>query len=122
MNEPKIDRWQAVHNGDKYCAPACGGGCTYADYVKAVADAQTAALAMGEGWEPVVWENLGWHSKIVHPHCEIYLHRSTYWIDMRLPGLGQISNYYDNPKEGLREMVEEIKHRILQAQEALNTF
>ncbi len=47
--------------GGIYCSPACGGNCTEADYRQAVRCSRNLAHHMGGGWEPRVWENLGWH-------------------------------------------------------------
>jgi hypothetical protein len=56
-----IDRWKARRYGDKFCAPACGGGCTYAAFRLATRRATDLCKALGPGWKPDVWENLGWH-------------------------------------------------------------
>ncbi len=53
--------WTPIRHGDRYCAPACGYGCTYADYRAAVKAAAKLAHTMGPDWSPGVWENLGWH-------------------------------------------------------------
>lgn len=55
-----------------YCSPWCGGGCKRAAYDKAVADAAALAQRMGDGWEPVVWENLGWYYRIEKGVAELY--------------------------------------------------
>ena len=34
------DRWTPIRNGLLYCAPACGAGCTYAEYQAAVNKAE----------------------------------------------------------------------------------
>lgn len=50
-------------DGVHYCSPACGGGkyCRKDWYDAAVAQAHRLAEELGDGWEPHVWENLGWH-------------------------------------------------------------
>ena len=50
-----------IRNGDIYCSPRCGGQCTYEQYQAAVAGADELVRILGEGWEPCVWDNLGWH-------------------------------------------------------------
>lgn len=57
-------RWSPVRAGATYCSPACGNGCTWADYGKAVLAAASLATELGDGWEPEVWENLGWHYRV----------------------------------------------------------
>jgi hypothetical protein len=37
-----MESWKPRLSGNKYCAPACGGGCTKAAYDKAVASAKPA--------------------------------------------------------------------------------
>lgn len=63
--------------GGIYCSPRCGGHkgfCKKADFDKATKAAGALAKSLGGGWEPIVWENLGWHWMLqngvmeVHPH------------------------------------------------------
>lgn len=60
MPEKKLS-WTPVRRGDIYCAPACGGKCTWEKFELAQASAAKLADKLGDGWEPNVWENLGWH-------------------------------------------------------------
>lgn len=53
--------WTPVLRGKIFCSPRCGGSCTKAAYDAAVKHAAELAALLGPGWEPVVWENLGWH-------------------------------------------------------------
>jgi hypothetical protein len=64
MSRTSLD-WVPVKDGDRFCAPACGRGCTAQQYDTAVAKADALAARLGPGWEAVVWENLGWHHKAV---------------------------------------------------------
>lgn len=66
--------WTAQRNGEHYCAPACGRGCTWAEYERAVYRASQLARTLGEGWEPEVSENLGWHFCARRPHLRVYEH------------------------------------------------
>ena len=60
--------WKAKRNGNTYCAPACGRGCTHAEYRKAnrMADAlvKKCEKEAGGKWEKRVHENLGWHYSV----------------------------------------------------------
>ena len=56
--------WEPVRHGDRYCAPACGGGCTFAAYQRAHKDAKKLARRLGTGWTTDVWENLDWHWRV----------------------------------------------------------
>jgi hypothetical protein len=58
---------EPVRNGDIYCAPSCGRGCTWAEYQRAEAEARGLAAGLGPSWEPRVWENLGWHFDVHIP-------------------------------------------------------
>ena len=71
---PRELSWKAKRVGNKYCAPACGRGCTYAEYKKAVKESERLANRLGKGWKPRVWENLGWHYSAVSKsrHLKVY--------------------------------------------------
>jgi hypothetical protein len=53
--------WKARRRGEKRCAPACGRGCTQAEYERALERAQLICQALGKGWKQAIHENLGWH-------------------------------------------------------------
>lgn len=57
--------WKARRRGEKRCAPACGHGCTQAEYERAIREAtklcQLLRKTVGGKWSPHVWENMGWH-------------------------------------------------------------
>lgn len=56
------ERWTPVDGpGGRYCSPACGRSCTKAEYLVAQRMAAELCADLGDGWEPVVHENLGWH-------------------------------------------------------------
>lgn len=57
-------RWTPIRTGTLYCSPACGHGCTFAEYEKAWVDANSLSDSMKSGWEPFVWENMGWHFNV----------------------------------------------------------
>ena len=61
--------WSPVRNGDIYCSPRCGHGCTHSAYLNAVAAADALAARIGPDWKPHVWENLGWHYA-AHSACD----------------------------------------------------
>ena len=53
-------------DGKFYCSPACGSGhyCRKEWHDEAVRKAGELAAQLGDGWEPHVFENLGWHCKV----------------------------------------------------------
>jgi hypothetical protein len=57
--------WVPVRNDRIYCSPACGGSCTWLAHENAMSLAEGMILALGEGWLPEVFENLGWHTSVV---------------------------------------------------------
>lgn len=58
---------------NRYCAPACGRGCTWSEYQNAVASADKLVKRLrGAGWKPLVFENLGWHWQAVSGPVQVY--------------------------------------------------
>lgn len=70
------------------CAPWCGAGCTETEWQTATSRAETLAAYLGHGWKAEVWENLGWHWKVVHVSgVEVYPHQHrgevvSYWANL----------------------------------------
>lgn len=59
--------WKAKRNGNIYCAPACGGKCTWEMYLKAKERGEHCARELGKGWTVRVSENLGWYATVLSP-------------------------------------------------------
>lgn len=70
--------WVPVERGDVYCSSACGYQCKKAAHDEAVVNANLLAEQMGEQWQPVVWENMGWFYKVVDGCAEIHPPRSRF--------------------------------------------
>jgi len=71
--------WKPVLRGAKYCSRACGNGCTKAEYVAAVKKGEALAKAVGNGFKPRVWENMGWYYSAVKGVAAIHpYHDGTY--------------------------------------------
>ncbi len=72
------DVWEAVHRGPIYCAPACGGGCTYVAHLDAHTNGKKLCALLnrtiGTGWKPDIWENLGWHYRAISACGRIKVH------------------------------------------------
>ena len=71
--------WKAKRRGKIYCAPACGAGCTVeqhriAENAAAELVSELQRLGIGEGWKPLVWENLGWHARAVDATGRMAVH------------------------------------------------
>lgn len=58
---PFEKKWTPVRRGPLFCSPACGRGCTGEEYKAARTKAALLCRILGDGWEPRVTENLGWH-------------------------------------------------------------
>ena len=63
----KPNPWKPIRDGEIYCAPACGRGCTHAEYAKAISESDGYAQHLGAGWKTRVFENLGWHWELISP-------------------------------------------------------
>jgi hypothetical protein len=69
----KDDLWKPrTLSGGVYCSPACGGRCRRHAYDRAVKEADKLVARLGDGWEPMVWENLGWHWAANKGVAEVY--------------------------------------------------
>lgn len=75
--------WKPSRRGPIYCSTACGGRCTYADYLKARSKAHKLAKRLGKGWQPHVWENLGWHYKVIFKAGILSVHSdNSAWLEI----------------------------------------
>ena len=63
--------WTPKLDGQIFCSPACGRGCTLKQFNEANTSAKNLAKKLGPNWRPVTWENLGWHWKIVNANMVI---------------------------------------------------
>lgn len=113
--------WTARRRGGKRCAPACGRGCTQAEYERAKAFADRIAKRLGKGWRGEVWENMGWHSKAAKGKLDVsgtrYPDGSEYYLasadDYGVLGRG------NTPRRALLGLVGGLNSRIEQARATL---
>lgn len=62
MNTDHDKRWTPITRpGGIYCSPGCGFNCAKEDHDEAQRKGAELAQRLGQGWEPVVWENCMWH-------------------------------------------------------------
>lgn len=81
--------WVPRRDGERYCSPACGCGCTFAAYEKACTDAQQLANQLGPGWTTNIWEGMGWHYNVELPagkgHLrvmkDLFKYRADFWTE-----------------------------------------
>lgn len=64
--------WTPRRRGPFYCSPRCGASCTYAAFMTATRKAAALCKRLGPGWEPRVWENMGWHYSVQKGVIEIH--------------------------------------------------
>lgn len=115
---PKPLSWTPRRHGDTYCAPACGRGCTQAEYDDAVKQAERLAARLGVGWTTRVWENLGWHWSVerggVKIHAEVWHGRTTYtaFLGEKNDGGGWWAESARTPQTALRRVVQRAQAEI----------
>lgn len=101
-----------VLRGEIFCSPWCGCRCTLAAYTAACAAANVLAARLGEGWEPVVWENGTWHYRVTKGCVTVRPERGTdrwsAWIEPKIAVGGgqtktavQFIEYADTPEDAL---------------------
>lgn len=71
-HERKLLSWKPSRQpGGIYCSPACGLHCRMAEYKIARTQSRALVTKLGRGWRPVIWENCGWHWRVVKGAFEI---------------------------------------------------
>lgn len=74
------------------------------------AEAKAAALVneLGDGWEPKVWENLGWHYAATNGTIKIHSARDGYtaFIGADRSAGGKWAHHGDTPMEALENTIE----------------
>lgn len=64
--------WTPRRRGAIYCSPRCGADCTHEAYMTATRKAKALCKRLGKGWEPYVWENMGWFYSAHKGVTEVY--------------------------------------------------
>jgi len=128
-------RWQPIRDGDKYCAPACGAGCTYDQYewAKQCGHALVAMLD-SNNFKPRIWENLGWHYSATtkddnHEEGDFFIQvydynqerQVKYWVDIQVGGR-QYTGHFDCPNEGINSLMTQLMSDVMKMQLALNKY
>lgn len=113
MNQQPRD-WNPVADGERYCSPACGRGCTREEYDAARKGAQELREQLpGDAWKPVVWENLGWHyaarlTGADNTYIEVHPEPGgRFWVEAILPL--QLHGTYQDPAKGVRDVLAGVK-------------
>ena len=110
--------WVAIRKGTTYCAPACGGGCTHAEYTKAnrLADKliKKCEKEVGGKWRKNIHENLGWHYSVsliggggITIHEYIYPESTSYSVGFGGGTPAQVSIHHTQEKgKSIKQLVE----------------
>lgn len=116
-----LKAWRPRHVGLIYCSPACGCGCTRADWNAAKEAAARLAKDLGKDWRPRVWENAGWHYAAEKGSATVYEYfhgKGRRGRDLHLhwntTPLGQVLVKARTP----REMRKKLRARIIGLREA----
>lgn len=111
-------------DGQFYCSPECGGGkfCRKEWYDKAVSDADALCARLGQGWEPIVHENLGWHYRVRKGAVKVYddsrdVPRFSAWIEV--PGVPQIIASGPTPEDAIGYAVQDARTMMARLSNAL---
>ncbi len=116
--------WTAKRKGATYCSPACGRGCTYAEYQKARQLARSTASSLKGAWKPKVWENMGWFAKAVSSCGQVEVHPPQYgdgdrhYIAYMLGGKWAGASG-DTAQEAVNDVVSVAKAELKEIMEAL---
>lgn len=113
--------WTPVLNGDIYCSPACGRGCTLEEYDQAVKDADELAAQLGKAFQPHVWENLGWHysaTAAVPGEAFVTVNYSKrigeYWANLHVTDK-QEGAYAKDPEIAVARAINEMQEKVYRA-------
>lgn len=115
------NNWKPQLRGEIYCSSACGGGCTKAAYDTATENATNLSKRLGPDWKPIVFENLGWHYKVVSPcgRLKIYNtgnHYSAYLGEASSPG-GLWVESAATPELAISKVVKTARNEIAKLQD-----
>jgi len=95
--------WKPIRVGVAYCSPACGGGCTYAEYLAAIKKGDALAAKCGPGYTRRVHENLGWHFCAEFKSIRVYQHTSkNFWASVN----GLYSGSASTPKQAIANAIQ----------------
>lgn len=118
------DRWTPRLNGEVFCSPACGGKCKRADFELATERANTLANQLGSGWEPHVWENLGWHFNATRRGATVSIDRDGMYdasVRFRMDESTElcVSETRSHPREAVEAVIHVLNNRIAVLNRAL---
>ncbi|BAQ16965.1 hypothetical protein GL4_1509 [Methyloceanibacter caenitepidi] len=83
------------------------------------------AQRMGQGWEPDVWENLGWHYAVVNGPFKITFdersqrYEAEYTLEANDGFVFQVFTDADLPEDAFGFAVQEIRTRLVRIEQSL---
>lgn len=110
-------------SGGIYCSPACGGSrgfCKRADYDRVTKEAAKLAARLGEGWEPEVWENLGWHYRVSRGAFEVHRDKRDGSFDAWFQGEKQFSATAETPEDAIGFVTQDVRTFIRRIENQLS--
>ena len=121
------DRWTPKLAGEIFCSPACGANCTKKNFDEATESARVLASQLGYGWEPRVWENMGWHFEAAKRGATVsavddseYEASIRFYMDERTELC--VSETRNSPAQAVEAVVEGLNARIKALRRALNAI
>lgn len=131
--------WTPVRNGDIYCSPLCGMGCTHEAFLTAHNRANLLCKRLDrttkiKGWTKRVWENLGWHYSAISPCGRIKLHTHhfaankvhkafisyTAFLGDKDSSGGTWAEHGDTPAEAVKKVIAVAKAQLAKIDAVLN--
>lgn len=106
------DRWTPILTGDVFCSPACGGKCTKAAYDRAVDAANALVAQLGHGWEPEVWENLGWHYAVQRGVVRVHAYEGKYEVVVNVEGEAATHTEDADPRKAVEDAKDILTTRV----------
>lgn len=115
----EADGWTPVLNGDLFCSPLCGCGCTKEEYDLVCEKATVLAARMGYRWEVEVWENMGWNYCVKNgPAIITSVDDGQYEAELRFPPLEhaelQIFETDADPRRAFQAALDRLDKLIVQ--------
>lgn len=93
-----------------YCSPACGGArgfCTKAAFDRVNKEAKSLAEKLGDGWEIQIWENLGWHYRVIKGVFEIHRDSKRYYAAFQ--GAQQFFADAETPEDAIGFVTQDVR-------------
>lgn len=129
--------WTPKRRGRLYCAPACGRGCTRAEFLRANREAKESLArikreepGVAVGLKIRVWENMGWFWQlrgsdfVLHPDLGLDGPKGTFWILASPGGNGGRpqwnTNLHGTPVKLLRSVLKLAKAEVAELQGAVD--